>query len=232
MKDFNFDEALEMVKQGHPVDGKDGVLAPLIKQLVEAALEAEIESHLSQELRNRKNGKTSKQMKSSVGEFELKVPRDRNGTFEPKIVKKYQTHMSEAIEEKILSLYALGNSYSQIAEHIEDIYGVSFSKATISAVTDKILPMLQEWRQRPLQPIYPFLWLDAIHYKVKEEGRYVTKAVYTILGVGLDGKKEVLGLYLSESEGANFWLQVLTDLHNRGIEDILIASVDALKRLS
>lgn len=232
MKEFNFNEALEMVKQGHPVDGKDGVLAPLIKQLVEAALEAEIESHLSQELRNRKNGKTSKQMKSSVGEFELKVPRDRNGTFEPKIVKKYQTHMSEAIEEKILSLYALGNSYSQIAEHIEDIYGVSFSKATISAVTDKILPMLQEWRQRPLQPIYPFLWLDAIHYKVKEEGRYVTKAVYTILGVGLDGKKEVLGLYLSESEGANFWLQVLTDLHNRGIEDILIASVDALKRLS
>ena len=229
MKEFNFDEALEMVKQGHPVDGKDGVLAPLIKQLVEAALEAEIESHLSQELRNRKNGKTSKQMKSSVGEFELKVPRDRNGTFEPKIVKKYQTHMSEAIEEKILSLYALGNSYSQIAEHIEDIYGVSFSKATISAVTDKILPMLQEWRQRPLQPIYPFLWLDAIHYKVKEEGRYVTKAVYTILGVGLDGKKEVLGLYLSESEGANFWLQVLTDLHNRGIEDILIASVDGLK---
>ena len=229
MKEFNFNEALEMVKQGHPVDGKDGVLAPLIKQLVEAALEAEIESHLSQELRNRKNGKTSKQMKSSVGEFELKVPRDRNGTFEPKIVKKYQTHMSEAIEEKILSLYALGNSYSQIAEHIEDIYGVSFSKATISAVTDKILPMLQEWRQRPLQPIYPFLWLDAIHYKVKEEGRYVTKAVYTILGVGLDGKKEVLGLYLSESEGANFWLQVLTDLHNRGIEDILIVSVDGLK---
>jgi transposase-like protein len=229
MKEFNFDEALEMVKQGHPVDGKDGVLAPLIKKLVEAALEAEIESHLSQELRNRKNGKTSKQMKSSVGEFELNVPRDRNGTFEPKIVKKYQTHMSEAIEEKILSLYALGNSYSQIAEHIEDIYGVSFSKATISAVTDKILPMLQEWRQRPLQPIYPFLWLDAIHYKVKEEGRYVTKAVYTILGVGLDGKKEVLGLYLSESEGANFWLQVLTDLHNRGIEDILIASVDGLK---
>ena len=109
MKEFNFNEALEMVKQGHPVDGKDGVLAPLIKQLVEAALEAEIESHLSQELRNRKNGKTSKQMKSSVGEFELKVPRDRNGTFEPKIVKKYLTHMSEAIEEKILSLYALGN---------------------------------------------------------------------------------------------------------------------------
>jgi transposase-like protein len=229
MEGFDFNEALELVKQGHPIDGKDGVLAPLIKQLVEAALEAELESHLSQELRNRKNGKTSKQMKSSVGEFELNVPRDRNGTFEPRSVKKYQTHMSDAIEEKILSLYALGNSYAQIAEHIEEIYGVSFSKATISAVTDKILPLLQEWRQRPLQPLYPFVWLDAIHYKVKEEGRYVTKAVYTILGVGLDGKKEVLGLYLSETEGANFWLQVLTDLHNRGVEDILIASVDGLK---
>jgi len=229
MPKFDVDEALELVKQGHPIDGKDGILAPLIKQLVEAALEAELDSHLSQEVRNRKNGKTTKQMKSSVGAFELSVPRDRNGTFEPQIVKKHQTHMSDAIEEKILSLYALGNSYAQIAEHIEEIYGVRFSKATISAVTDKIIPLLQEWRQRPLQPLYPFVWLDAIHYKIKEEGRYVTKAVYTILGIGLDGKKEVLGLYLSESEGANFWLQVLTDLHNRGVEDILIASVDGLK---
>jgi transposase-like protein len=229
VKEFDANEALELVKQGRPIDGKDGVLAPLLKQLVEAAREAELESHRSQEVRNRKNGKTTKQMKSSVGEFELKVPRDRNGTFEPEIVKKHQTHISDAIEEKILSLYALGNSYAQIAEHIEEIYGVRFSKATISAVTDKIIPLLQEWRQRPLQPLYPFVWLDAIHYKIKEEGRYVTKAVYTILGIGLDGKKEVLGLYLSESEGANFWLQVLTDLHNRGVEDILIASVDGLK---
>ena len=106
---------------------------------------------------------------------------------------------------------------------------MEFSKATISAVTDKIIPMLNEWRQRPLQPMYPFIWLDAIHYKIKEEGRYVTKAVYTVLGIGIDGKKEILGLYLSESEGANFWLQVLTDLHNRGVEDILIASIDGLK---
>jgi transposase-like protein len=137
--------------------------------------------------------------------------------------------MSDAIEAKILSLYALGNSYSQIAEHIREIYGVEFSKATISAVTDKILPMLQEWRERPLQAIYPFVWLDAIHYKVREEGEYLSKAVYTVLGIGIDGKKEVLGLYLSESEGARFWLQVLTDLHNRGVQDILIASVDGLK---
>jgi len=137
--------------------------------------------------------------------------------------------MSDHIEQKILSLYALGNSYSQITEHIEELYGMSFSKATISAVTDKVIPMLKEWQSRPLESIYPFVWLDAIHYKIKEDGKYVSKAIYTILGVKLDGRKEILGLYLSESEGANFWLQVLTDLHNRGIEDILIASIDGLK---
>jgi transposase-like protein len=229
MEGFNFEEALERIKAGQPIEGKEGVLAPLIKQLTEAALEAEIESHLSQELRNRRNGKSRKRMKSQAGSFELEVPRDRNGTFEPQIVKKYQTHLSDRIEEKILALYALGNSYSQIAEYIEEIYGVGFSKATISAVTDKILPMLSEWRQRPLQKVYPFVWLDAIHYKIKEEGQYVSKAVYTVIGVGLDGHKEVLGLYLSESEGAKFWLQVLTDLHHRGVEDILVASVDGLK---
>ena len=226
---FDLNEALEQIKQGAKIDGKDGVLAPLIKQLTEAALEAELESHLSEEIRNRKNGKSSKMMKSNVGAFDLDVPRDRNGSFEPQLVKKHQTHMSDQIEQKMLSLYALGNSYQAISEHIEDFYGVSFSKATISAVTDKIIPMLKEWQQRPLEAIYPFVWLDAIHYKIKENGRYTNKAVYTILGVGLDGKKEVMGLYLSESEGANFWLQVLTDLNNRGVEDILIASVDGLK---
>jgi len=225
---FDFNEALEQIKAGAKIEGKDGILAPLIKQLTEAALEAELESHLGQEIRNRKNGKSSKRMKSGVGEFELEVPRDRNGTFEPQIVKKHQTHMSDQIEEKILSLYALGNSYSQIRGHLEEIYGVGFSTASISAVTDKVIPLLKAWQQRPLETIYPFVWLDAIHYKVKENGRYASKAVYTILGVRLDGKKEVLGLYLSESEGANFWLQVLTDLNNRGVQDILIASVDGL----
>ena len=226
---FNIDEALELIKQGARIDGKDGVLAPLIKQLTEAVLEAEIESHLSTEINNRKNGKSSKTMKSSVGTFDLDVPRDRNSSFEPEIVKKYQTHISEQLEQKILSLYALGNSYSQISEHIDEMYGVEFSKVTISSITDKIIPLLKEWQQRPLESIYPFVWLDAIHYKIKENGKYISKAVYTILGVGLSGKKEILGLYLSENEGANFWLQVLTDLNNRGIEDILIASVDGLK---
>ena len=223
-------DALEQIKAGAKIDGKDGVLAPLIKQLTEAALQAELESHLTTEInKNRKNGKSTKTMKSSVGEFELDVPRDRNGSYEPQIVKKHQTHMSDHIEQKILSLYALGNSYSQISEHIEEMYGVELSKATISAVTDKVIPLLKEWQQRPLESIYPFVWLDAIHYKIKENGRYISKAVYTILGVGLNGNKEILGLYLSENEGANFWLQVLTDLNNRGVQDILIASVDGLK---
>lgn len=226
----DLNEALEQIKAGAKIDGKDGVLAPLIKQLTEAVLQAELESHLTSEInKNRKNGKSIKTMKSSVGEFELDVPRDRNGSYEPQIVKKHQTHMSDNIEQKILSLYALGNSYSQISEHIEEMYGMSFSKATISAVTDKVIPLLKEWQQRPLESIYPFVWLDAIHYKIKDNGRYISKAVYTVLGVGLNGKKEILGLYLSENEGANFWLQVLTDLNNRGVEDILIASIDGLK---
>ena len=223
-------DALEQIKAGAKIDGKDGVLAPLIKQLTEAALQAELESHLTTEInKNRKNGKCTKIMKSSVGEFELEIPRDRNGSYESQIVKKHQTHISDHIEEKILSLYALGNSYSQISEHIQELYGIEFSKATISAVTDKVIPLLKEWQQRPLESTYPFVWLDAIHYKIKENGKYISKAVYTILGVGLNGKKEILGLYLSENEGANFWLQVLTDLNNRGVQDILIASVDGLK---
>jgi transposase-like protein len=218
------------IKAGKGIGGADGALTFLIKQLTEAALAAELDSHLAQDLsKNRKNGYASKTMKSSDGIFELDVPRDRNGSFEPEIVKKHQTTMSDEIEAKILSLYALGNSYTQIAKHIEDIYCVGFSKGAISAVTDKILPMLQEWKIRPLEAVYPFIFLDAIHYKVKEEGRYIAKAFYTVLGVRTDGKKEILGLYLGASEGAKFWLQVLTDLQNRGVKDILIASVDGLK---
>jgi transposase-like protein len=223
-------EFAAQLKAGKGIGGKDGALAPLIKELTEMALQAEIETHLAQDLeKNRKNGTTSKTMKSSSGEFQLDVPRDRNGSFEPEIVKKNQTHMSDELEEKMLSLFALGNSYSQISDHIEDMYGVHFSKPAITAVTDKLIPKLEEWKQRPLDAIYPFLYLDAIHYKVREEGTYISKAFYTVLGVNLEGKKEILGLYLNESEGAKFWLQVLTDLQNRGVEDIFIASVDGLK---
>jgi transposase-like protein len=218
------------LKAGKGIGGKDGALTPLIKQLTEMALQAELETHLSQDLeRNRKNGTSSKTMKSANGTFELETPRDRNGSFEPELVKKNQTHMSDELESKMLSLFALGNSYSQIADHIEDMYGIHFSKPAITAITDKLIPKLEEWRKRPLESVYPFVYLDAIHYKVREEGHYISKAFYTVLGVNLQGKKEILGLYLNESEGAKFWLQVLTDLQNRGVEDILIASVDGLK---
>lgn len=232
--EFDVEEILEEFKNGKKLTGKDGLLAPLIKQLTEAALEGELESHIAQDVlkgkKNRRNGVNKKTIKgSSEGNFELETPRDRNGTFEPQIVKKYQTTLSDEIEQKMLSMYALGMSYSDIALHIEDIYQVSVSSATISAVTDKIIPKLKEWQARPLEALYPFVWLDAIHYKVKDGGKYVSKAIYTILGVRVDGKKEILGLYLSESEGANFWLSVLTDLQARGVEDILIASVDGLK---
>ncbi len=227
--ELDVDYLAEQIKAGKSLTGKDGALTGLIKQVTELALQAEIETHLSEDLqRNRKNGYASKTMRTEHGEFELDVPRDRNGSFEPQIVKKSQTHMSDEIERKMLSLFSLGSSYSQIIDHIEDIYGVHFSKPAIKAVTDKLIPMLEEWRRRPLEAIYPFIYLDAIHYKVREDGRYISKAFYTVLGVNLEGKKEILGLYLNESEGAKFWLQVLTDLNNRGVKDILIASVDGL----
>ncbi|KLD98160.1 IS256 family transposase [Aliarcobacter butzleri] len=231
---FDFNEVLEQFRNGKNLTGKDGILAPLIKQLTEAALEAEVESHIANDVlngnRNRKNGVNKKTIKDlSNGSFELETPRDRNGTFEPQIVKKHQTTISNEIEEKILSMYGLGMSYTDISSHIEDIYQVSISTATISTITDKIIDKVKAWQSRPLDSIYPFVWLDAIHYKIKDGGKYVSKAVYTVLGVNMEGKKDILGLYLSESEGANFWLSVLTDLNNRGLNDILIASVDGLK---
>ena len=231
---FDFNEVLEQFRNGKNLTGKDGLLAPLIKQLTEAALEAEVESHIANDVlngnRNRKNGVNKKTIKGlSGGSFELETPRDRNGTFEPQIVKKHQTTISNEIEDKILSMYGLGMSYTDISSHIEEIYQVSISTATISTITDKIIDKVKAWQSRPLDSIYPFVWLDAIHYKIKDGGKYVSKAVYTVLGVNMEGKKDILGLYLSESEGANFWLSVLTDLNNRGLQDILIASVDGLK---
>ena len=226
---FNFDEALRAVQSGQAVTGKDGVLGPLVKQLTEAALEAELESHLADDvLPNRKNGKTNKTVKTSVGRIDLNTPRDRAGTFEPQIVKKHQSSVSDEIETKILSMYGRGLSYSDISEHVCEIYGISVSKAAISAITDKIIDTVKAWQQRPLDSHYPFVWLDAIHYKVRAQGHYESRAIYTVLGLNLEGKKDVLGLYLSESEGANFWLGVLSDLQNRGVKDILIASVDGL----
>ena len=228
--DFDLEEAVKALQSGKNLMGKEGVLTPLIKQLTEAALQAELEQHLEQdELPNRKNGVSSKTVSTTAGDFQLNTPRDRSGTFQPQLVKKNQTKLTQEIDHKILSMFSLGMSYRDIRAHIAEIYGIETSEAMISSVTDKLIPELKAWQQRPLEAVYPIVWLDAIHYKIKENGRYVSKAIYTILGLNIEGHKELLGLYLSDSEGANHWLSVLTDLHNRGVKDILITCVDGLK---
>ena len=185
---FDMEEALQGLREGKDLTGKDGILTPLIKQLTEAALQGELESHLADKaLPNRKNGRTSKTMKSPAGAFELETPRDRAGSFEPQIVKKHQTHLTDELERKVISLFALGNSYQDIRAHIADLYGISLSNGTLNAVTDKLLPELQAWRERDLEPIYPIVWLDAVHYKVKDNGRYANKAIYTLLGLNIEG---------------------------------------------
>ena len=228
--EFDFSLALKEIQEGKPLLGVDGILTPLIKKLTEAALEGELDSHLGREITaNRRNGKSRKTIKSLNGNFELQTPRDRNGSFTPHLVKKHQTSLNDEIEQKIIAMYGLGMSYQDISGHLKEIYGLEVSTGTLSAITDKIIQTVKEWQARPLASIFPIVWLDAIHYKMRENGKVVGKAVYTILGVNLEGRKEVLGLYISEHEGANFWLQVLTDLSNRGIKDILIACVDGLK---
>lgn len=171
MKDtFDFETALNELRSGKPLNGKDGVLTPLIKQLTEAALQAELEQHLeNEEEPNRKNGSSSKQIKSSSGTFELNTPRDRAGSFDPQLIKKNQTKLSDEIDNKILSMYALGMSYNDIRQHISDMYALDLSQGAISEITDKLIPELKKWQQRPLDEIYPIVWLDAIHYKVKDD---------------------------------------------------------------
>ena len=227
---FDFDQTLKAIQSGEPLLGRNGVLLPLIKDLTEAALEGELDAHLADKaVHNRRNGRTPKTIKSLDGNFQLNTPRDRAGSFSPQIVKKHQTSLSDAIEQKIIGLYGLGMSYRDISSHLMEMYGFEVSSGTLSAVTDRIIATVKEWQSRPLDSIYPIIWLDAIHYKIREDNKVSSKAVHTILGINMDGKKEVLGLYISENEGANFWLQVLTDLANRGITDVLIACVDGLK---
>ncbi|WP_413732233.1 MULTISPECIES: transposase, partial [unclassified Shewanella] len=209
---FDMEAAIEALRAGKDLTGKDGILTPLIKQLTEAALNVELDQHLEdKQPGNRRNGKTSKTLKTATGSFELHTPRDRDGTFEPQVVKKNQTYLTDEMERKIIALFSLGTSYQDIRAHIADIYGIEVPNGTISAITDKLLPELQAWRERDLEALYPILWLDAIHYKIKENGRFVSKAVYTILALNVEGKKELLGLYISDTEGAHQWLSILTD---------------------
>lgn len=223
-------QAASRLKKGDSLLGKEGVFTPLLKQFLEEAMNGELEAHIEdQEEPNRKNGKGRKQVKTPVGNIEIETPRDRNGTFEPEILAKRQKTLGVDLDRQIIALYARGASYSDIRDHLSEMYDLDVSPATISRVTDKILPLIQEWRSRPLERVYPFVWLDAIHYKVRHEGRVVNRAVYCIIGLNQDGHKELLGMYIGENEGSRFWLQVLTDLQNRGIEDIFIASIDNLQ---
>ncbi len=237
LSNFNYDEfkteAIEKIKSGQPLTGKGGILTPLLKELLESALEGELETHLLEAreagLSNRRNGRSSKQVQTSSDSFELLTPRDRDGSFEPEIVKKRQTVLNESLDNKVLALYALGMSYEAISEHLAEMYGLEVSSAKISLITDKLLPLITEWRNRPLESVYPIVFLDAMHFKVRVDGKVTTKAFYSVLAVSTEGKKDILGLYLSENEGARFWLGVLNDLRARGVEDVLIASIDGLK---
>ena len=223
-------QAATRIKNGDTLLGKEGVLTPLLKEFLEGALEGELEAHIEEsEEANRKNGKGKKRVKTPVGAVDIAPPRDRNGTFEPEIVAKRSKTLGVDLDRQIIALYARGASYGDIRDHLSEMYDLDVSPATISRVTDKILPLIQEWRNRPLEAVYPFVWLDAIHYKVRHEGRVVTRAVYCIIGLNQDGYKELLGMYIGENEGAKFWLQVLTDLSNRGVSDIFLACIDNLQ---
>lgn len=225
-------KALEQFRSGKDLFSKGGAFAPLLKDFLEAALQAELEEHLAQEdpeVRNRKNGYNTKSLKTGAGTFELDTPRDRNGDFSPELVKKRETILANSLESKIIGLYGHGMSFRDISAHIKDLYDTDISAGTLSAITDKVIPLVKQWQVRPLEETYCIVWLDGMHYKVKQEGRIQSRCVYNILGITTEGRKEVLGMYVSESEGANFWLSVLTDLQTRGVKDILIACIDNLK---
>ncbi|MBK6347902.1 MAG: IS256 family transposase [Bacteroidales bacterium] len=224
-------EAAEHIRQGKPLTGEGGIFSPLIKQVLEAALEGELDSHLNDtrgSSGNRRNGRTPKKLKSSIGNIEVFTPRDRNGSFEPVTVEKRQTVLPGDLDEKIMGLYGLGMSYKDIQTHLSEMYGLSISDGVINSITDRVIPAIREWQCRPLERLYAIVWMDAIHFKIREDGKVITKAVYSVLGVNMQGQKEVLGLYLGHNESATFWLQVLNDLNQRGVEDILIASIDNL----
>jgi putative transposase len=225
-------EAAELIRQGKPLTGEGGIFSPLIKQIVEAALEGEMDVHLSKTRKtekNRRNGRTQKNLKSSLGGIEIFAPRDRSGSFEPTTIEKRQTMLPSDLEDKILGLYGLGMSYSDIQLHLQEMYGVYVSDGSINMITDRIIPAIREWQSRPLERLYAIVWMDAIHFKIREEGRVITKAVYSILGANIKGNKEVLGIYVGDNESAAFWLQVLSDLRQRGVEDILISCIDNLR---
>ena len=219
-------------------DGTDvnSIMRDMMSIILEGALEQEMDEELgyskydyrNKETDNSRNGHSQKTMHTSYGDMEIDIPRDRKGEFEPQIVKKYQNTVTQDMEEKIISMYAKGMTTGDIEAHLKELYDLDISDSTISRITDKIMPLVKEWQERPLQEIYAVVYMDAIHYHVRSEGRIVKRAVYIALGIDMDGKKDVIGMYVGENEGAKFWLSIINGLKNRGVQDILIACVDGL----
>jgi putative transposase len=230
------DRLLADYKNPEDLTGENGVLRQLTKALMERALEAEMATHLGYQKHepiikpsdNRRNGKSKKTLKGEFGEIEITTPRDREATFEPRIIQKGQTRMA-GLDTKILSMYARGMTTRDIQGHLEEIYGVEVSPTLISNVTDAVLDEVKAWQARPLDAMYPIVYLDALVVKMREEGTVQNRAVYVAIAINMEGHKEVLGLWTSANEGAKFWLSVLTELKTRGVEDIFIACVDGLK---
>jgi putative transposase len=217
--------------------GKESPFSEILQQMVNAMLEGEIESFLTEERAsgnvNKRNGRTPKRVLSDAGPLDIATPRDRNGDFEPELIGKRERELSSGLDDQILSLYAQGNSVEDVRRLLEDIYGVSISAGRISQITDKVLPEIQEWRTRSLQNFYPIVYLDAIHFKVRQEGKYTSSAFYTVYSVDWEGNRDVLGLYInSGGEGARKWGMVMDDLKSRGVADILIICTDDLQGFS
>lgn len=229
---------LEMLQDAgiDDVAGVQDLFKEMVSTVLENGLEAELEEELgyskydyrNKQTDNSRNGYSEKTMKTSFGDMDISIPRDRKGDFDPQLIKKQQTTLSGDIEEKILSMYAKGMTTSDIESHIREIYGIDVSDSTISRVTDKILPVVRDWQSRPLESVYAVVFMDAIHFHVRSEGQIVKKAVYIAIGINMDGIKDVLGMWIGENESAKFWLSVMNGMRNRGVEDILIACVDGL----
>lgn len=235
-KKFDFEDfakkAADELRSGKPMVGRDGVFTPLLKMLIEGALNGEMDAHMAETRKpkkNRRNGHTQKTIQSPLGGFEVFSPRDRNSTFEPQIVEKRSHSISSDIDQQIIALYGRGMSYSDIQGHLMDIYGLAISDATLTAITDRIIPQIKDWQNRVLESVYPVVWMDAMHYKVRENGKVVSKAIYSVLGVTVDGQKEVLGIYFGDHESSSFWRQVLNELQMRGVEDIMVVCIDNLR---
>jgi putative transposase len=230
------DELLQDYQKPDDLLGQDGLLQQLTKALVERALDGELTHHLGYEKHdsagdnsgNSRNGSTPKTLRGKRGQVQIDVPRDRASEFEPQLIKKNQTRF-DGLDEKIISLYSRGMTQREIQGHLEEIYGVEISPSLISTVTDAVLDEVRTWQSRPLDAVYPILYLDALQVKVKSQGRVTNKAIYLAFGVNMQGLKEVLGMWAADTEGAKFWMQIITELKNRGVQDIFIACVDGLK---